>query len=418
MKTFKNIKSEDKAKLAKWVMLVAASAFFVLRSVQMISENSVVLAHPAATLYLLDYQFYYGTRTFIGSLISLFTYNITYQQIFTLNICVYIATGVSIIGMASCVLKKAIKENNTFLFFVSMLLFVFPYSVLRYANWIGIYDIYLALAAVLCSLVAGKKYVHWLCPVIFVMAIFTHHSFVLIYFPAVFFIQVYHILKSDFKKSYIASTVSGLIIAFVSAVYCVFFANSTIKMSRDELFAYMQDRLGTEVLNKVYIDVYYFNEKGNGLSIFREKEFSPEFLLNFFVFFLPVMLLFAALWYYYITNNDKKQFSKKEKKLHKKNSRFQLICGLLFLTTLLFGIALIFLMEEEPRWMTAATLSQFMILFTLINNKDPVIESCLIKKNTKKANIAMAALVVYCIVANFMIQPYFSDPMMITRIQQ
>lgn len=385
-----------KKEVSKWfrpVLLAVALIFFIVRAIQMITEVSTQLALPAATLYLLDYNFYIGSRTFIGSILTLLTPHITYQQIFIMNISVYVFTILSFFALGAYTIKKSIKEDNNFLFLVAILFIVCPYSLLQYANWVGTYDIYLCLFAVLCDMTASSERMHWLCPVLCVMAIFTHYAFVFSYFPAVFAVQIYNIITCKKKKGRILSTATGFIASFVSAVYCGFFANNTIKMSRDELYAYMENRLGTEVQNKPYIDSYYFDEDVYGmLKGFKNSIINSEFTKNFVLFFLPVMLFFTALWCYYIIKSEKKQ----------------MISGGFFILTVVVSVALIFLIIEAPRWQTAAILSQFLIFFVLIRKNNNVVLGCFNKLNSIPINALMLIFIIYNMVASFMIKPFFS----------
>ncbi len=358
----------------------------------MIMEVSTFLAHPAATLYLLDFNFYIGSRTFIGSILTLLTEHITIGQIFAMNITVYVLSIVSYFAMGVYTFKKSVKENNDFLFMAAILFIVCPYGLLQFSNWVGTYDIYLSLFAVLCAVLTSKKGWHWLCPMICVAAIFTHYAFAFSFYPAVLAVQIYNIVTSDKKLSRILSAATGLIVSFVSAVYCGFFANSTIKMTRDELYAYMAERLGTEVENKSYIDSYYFQDDVFGmLGGFKDSIVNKEFITNFVLYFLPVMLAFFALWAYYITRKEKKQ----------------IFSGAFFILTLGVSVALIFTIVEAPRWQTAAILSQFLIFFTVIKKDDPAILDCLEKLNKKPYIIAMAAFVVLSIAASFLIEPFY-----------
>ena len=376
----------------RYAVLAVALIFFAVRAVQMTMEISTFLAHPAATLYLLDFNFYLGSRTFIGSILTLLTDHITINQIFAMNITVYVLSIVSYFVMGLYTFKKSVKENNDFLFLAAILFIVSPYGLLQFSNWVGTYDIYLSLFAVLCAILSGKKGLHWLCPVICVAAIFTHYAFAFSFYPAVLAVQIYNIITSDKKLGRILSAATGLAVSFVSAVYCGFFANSTIKMTRDELYAYMAERLGTEVENKAYIDSYYFQEDVFGmLGGFKNSIVNEEFIKNFALFFLPVALGFFALWAYYITRKEKKQ----------------IISGAFFILTLAVSVGLIFTIIEAPRWQTAALLSQFLIFFTVIRKDDPTILNCLTKLNQKPYIIAMAAFVVLSMVASFLIDPFY-----------
>lgn len=380
-------------KWMRFAVIGAALVFFAVRSVQMIMQISTTLALPAATLYLLDFNFYIGSRTFIGSVLTLLTEHITYQQIFALNIAVYVSMIIAFFALGMHTVKLAVKEDNNFMFLLAALFIVCPYSVMQYASWVGTYDIYLCLFAVLCGVLSGTKRMNWLCPVICVIAIFTHYAFVFSYFPAVLSVQIYGIITNENRKSSIVSAVVGFVASFVSAVYCGFFADGTIKMTRDELYAYMENRLGMPVENKPYIDSYYFEEDVFGmLSGFKNSIVNDEFIKNFVLFFLPVMLLFVALWCYYII----------------KNSNKQIVAGVFFILTAVCSIALIFLIIEAPRWQAAAILSQFIILFTVMKKKDSAVTELMGKINILPVNVAMIVFIVYNISASFIIKPFFS----------
>lgn len=377
----------------RYIILSAALVFFTVRAVQMVTTISTQLAFPAATLYLLDFNFYLGSRTFIGSILTLLTPHITYQQIFILNISVYVIAVLTFLGMGISTFRKALKESNDLLFLSSILFIVCPYSLIQYSSWVGTYDIYLCLFAAIAVMMTNSEKLHWFVSVICVMAIFTHYAFVFSFFPALLAVQVYNITISDKKTGRIVSTAISFVVSFISAVYCGFLANGTIKMTRSELYAYMADRLGTEVENKPYIDSYYFKEDVFGmLGNFKNEIINDDFLINFSLYFLPVILAFSALWIYYITTKGKKQ----------------IISGGFFLLTVSVSVALIFLIIEAPRWQTAAILSQFLIFFTIIKKNDSTAIECLNKLNKKPINAVMLCFVVFSMIASFLIKPFFS----------
>ncbi len=374
------------------ILLVVALVFFVAKAIQMIVQISSRIAFSGASLYLIDYNFYIGTRTFIGSILTLLTPHITYVQIFILNLAVYIITVALFFIWGIGTAKKAMKENNNFLFFVSILSIVCPYALLEYANWIGVYDIYLCLFAVICCIATRHEKLHWICPVICVMGIFTHYAFAFSFFPAVLCVQAYYILTSQRKASRIASAGIGFAATFSSALYCGFFADSTIKMTRDELYAYMSERLGAEVENRGYFDFYYFQDEViEMLGDLSQDIINPTFITNFILFFLPVMALFLSIWCYYIIKGKKNQ----------------ILSGIPFVLTAIVSTALIFLIIEAPRWQAAAIISQFLILFSLVKNNDEKILEFFNKFNRKKINIAMFVFIIYNIIAALIIEPFY-----------
>ena len=375
----------------KLIFLILSITFFILRSIQMVYEVSAELAYPGATLYLLDFNFYIGSRTFIGSILTLLTSHITYQQIFGLNLFIYISLVVAFAFLLSHTAQKAITEKNNILFLILLAFITFPYSLLQYANWISAYDLYLCLFALLSALTALSKRAHWLFPLFCIMAVFTHYSFVFAYFPAALSVHIYCITTSENKKSRIISTAAAFLSSFVSAVYCVFFANCTIKMTRDELFAYMENRLGMPVGNERYIDAYYFNEDVAGMLDSLQKQINIQgFTKNFLLFFLPTMLFFCFIWLYCITKTKKKQI-------------FPLLC---FLGTGILNILLVFIIQEYPRWLTAATLSQFIIFFVVIKKEDYYIYDLLKRLNKADSDIWFLIYVVFAILGSLTIIPY------------
>ncbi len=366
--------------------------FFAVRVIQMIVEVSTQLSLPAATLYMLDYNFYFGTRIFIGSILTLLTDHVTYQQIFAVNIAVYIATILSFTALGIHSIKKAFKEDNTLLLLIVLLFFACPFSMVQYAGWVGTYDIYLCLFAVLCCITADTQKLHWLCPALCVMAIFTHYSFIFAFFPAVLSVQVYLILKKK-SKGLVVSTVTGFAASFISGVYCVFFADSTIKMTRDELISYMRERLGTEPQNLGYIDAYYFEKNAmSTLDSFRENLSNGSFITTFILAFLPVVILLVSLWCYHITKSQNKQ----------------IIARVMFVLSAAAGVLLPILLVEAPRWQAAATLSQFLIFFILVKNKDEILNDWLQKYNKPWVVNCMAAFVLFNLAATVIIKPFIA----------
>ena len=352
---------------------------------------SFKLAHPAATLYLFDYNFYFGTRTFVGSILTLLKDKITYQQIFGLNAFIYIAIIAAFVFLCLYSAKKAMTENNNILFLILIAFIVFPYSLIQYAGWIGSYDLYLCLFAVLSALTALSKRAHWLFPILCIMAIFTHYSFVLCYFPAVLSVHIYCIYSSENKPSRIASSALAFLSSFASTVYCVFFANNTIKMTRSELLSYMGDRLGMPASNERYIDAYYFNDEVADMIItLQTRVFNQGFIKNSVLFFLPIILFFCLLWYNCIIKT-------------KKNQIFPYLC---FLGTAAVNIALAFIIPEYPRWLTAATLSQFIIFFALMKKEEACVLNFLNRLNKTDTDIWFVIGVVVTVVSSLTITPY------------
>ncbi len=384
---------QNKKKLT--VTLILFAILYLSLIAYYICKYGLSLKHMGATLYLLDYNFYYGTRIFIGSIYALLFNHISENMIFAFNIAAYLLSVVLFFIVTKPCLDRAIKRKSITLLFVFFVFFTCPYSVLQFAGWLGAYDIWLILAALLCCIMSGNKYLKWFVPMICVAAVFTHYAFVFSLFPAVVSVQIFYILREDnrHKAGDIVSAALTFAATFLSAVYCAFFAGSTVKMSESELFGYMSERLGAEVGNRDYIINYYFSEdsvfqmlKNLALSIWN-KSFVKENI----AFFLPFFALIMLIWITCIKKSTRKQ------------DKFKF---LVFIAAFAVSSSVMFFIIEANRWRSAAIISQITIICVCLKSNDKILTEVIDTKDNDKWKSAMRYLAVYGLVIDVLSAPH------------
>lgn len=380
--------TREKEYKIKQAVLFAVYAVVLLRVILNIRRSYSTIAFDGATLYLLDYHFYLGTRTFIGSVLTLLTEHISVNAIFALNTAAFVLILLLLFGVfARQYTKDAVSSSDPVLFLLAVFFVSCPLSVIQFSEWIGTYDIWLCLFTVLCFLLADKKWLRWLCPAICVACVFTHYAFAFSFFPALisamFYLGVNHKKVSDFLLTAITFAAT-----FAASVYCAFFAQNTVKMSRGELFAYMAERLGQEVGNKGYIDFYYFDKVGQiqNLSLLGSDIVSRSFVPNFIAYVIPFAVIIIFFWIKAMLNSEKKS---------------QKFVYCLFIASFIVNCGVAFFIVEAPRWIAAAFISQILLFLLCRNHKDKAVDNALKSINNKNGIILTALTVLYYMVCSF-----------------
>ena len=370
------------------VFFTAAVAFAAIL-IFYIARFSFPLKHDAATMYLLDYNFYYGTRIFIGSIYTLLTDRISENVIFAANLAAYLAgVAVLFITLRSCVSSANELKNNTLIAVIPFFLLC-PYSVLQFAGWVGAYDIWLCLAMLLCCLMVRNNVAKWFVPAVCVCAVFTHYAFVFSFFPAIVCAQFFMITRENSKRKAgdILSATLTFAATFVSAVWCAFYAPSTAKMSESELFAYMSGRLGSTVGNWHYITSYYFSDSANTdmLGGLMKTINSSQLLRENLLIFLPFFLFFAAVWTGCIVKSKRK------------TDRLKFAA---FIAALIVSSAVMFFIIEANRWRAAAIVSQIALFYLCLKENDAPLKNLMAsfgKKRYSALLLALASYGAYCL---------------------
>ena len=352
---------------------------------------SFPLKHEGATFYLLDYNFYYGTRIFIGSIYTLIMKHISENFIFAVNLAAYFAFVILFLKCLSVCFKKSAEKYNPVLSALVPCFLICPYSVIQFSGWIGSYDVWLGLAMIVCCLAAENKAARWLIPVITAAAVFTHYAFAFSFYPAVVCVQLLLIFKKDSSRR--AGDIISLILSFastfISSVWCAFFAQSTVKMTEQELFSYMNGRLGDKVGNWGYITSYYFEGSSNTdmLSGLYKAMDSRQFNMENLFFFLPFFLLITAIWIGCIIKSKRK------------TDRFKY---LVFIGAFIVSSSVMFFIIEANRWRAAAIISQTVILCMCLKEDDEPVTGFFESINKTGFAVIPLALAVYglCVLLN------------------
>ena len=190
LKLIRIIKSQS----SKTKFLLLTLPFLVCFAAVLISwvtKYSFPLKHDAATLYLIDYNFYYGTRIFIGSIYTALMKHISDNFIFAVNLIAYIVCVLLFLRCLMIYFRKAAETCNITLAALIPCFLMCPYSILQFSGWVGSYDTWLCIAMIVSCFAAGNKAARWFIPIISVYAVFTHYAFVFSFFPAIACVQLF-----------------------------------------------------------------------------------------------------------------------------------------------------------------------------------------------------------------------------------
>lgn len=374
---------KDNRRIGTAVFFSAAAAFAAIL-IYYIVRFSLPLRHDSATLYLLDYNFYYGTRIFIGSVYTLLADHISENVIYAANLAAYLAGAALFIYTVSACVKSATElKNNTLIAAIPFFLLC-PYSVLQFAGWVGAYDIWLCLAMLLCCMMVRNNIAKWFVPAVCVCAVFTHYAFVFSFFPAVVCAQFFMITRknSGRRAGDILSALLTFALTFVSAVWCAFYAPATAKMSESELYGYMSERLGSAVGNWHYITSYYFSDAGNTemLGGLMKSIYNGRMLRENALIFLPFFLFFAAVWIGCIVKSGRK------------TDRLKYAA---FIAALLVSSAVMFFIIEANRWRAAAIISQVALFCLCLKENDAPLKNLMVSIGKKRYSALLLTLAFY-----------------------
>lgn len=379
--------------------LLLSVLFFFGVLVHYYVKFSLPLRGLGAPLYLLDYHFYYGTRTFIGSVFTLLTDHISADTIGIVNLAAYLVSVLLLLVLLFRSCKTAFQMDHPALIALISVFLLCPYSILQFAGWIGLYDVWLCLGTLLCCFLTSSR-AKWVVPVICVCAVFTHYAFVFSFFPVIVCMQLFLIFKKDSKSR--ASDIACFVLTFLftaaSAVWCGFFAQATVKMSESELYEYVCRRLGQPPLSWDYIQSYYFYGESNFKmlgSLVKYARSATMFQETIFLF-LPFFLVFAAVWVGCLIKSDRKI------------DRFKYLT---FLAALVASSAIVLFVVEANRWRTAAVLSQIMLFCFCLKEKDEPFYEFLAAAKQKWLPAVLYALTVYGALILLTVKPqsYYLD---------
>lgn len=373
MKKLKQILNKIKyeAVIMAMLFLVIALHFYI--------END--LLNMRSILFLLDYKVGFASRLLIGSIINIFVDNYTQALIDVINIGVLIFTALVISLLLARLVRRIEKQQRSFFLILIAILIFAPSGLKIIATQRGLLDIYWIIFTLFAVISLRSEKLKWLVPVFCFLGLANHYAFLFAFLPTIFAIIIYEIYKRPSKNNIRIGSVS-LGLSAVSTVYFAFFANKLLLMNRDEVYSYVLGKMDLKIIWEDYIDAYFFNMHRG-----YEVEGIKEYLTVLFEFNLQLMplgkilttflsafllLVFFALVFGISSKKAKDGWQKR-----------------IFLLNMILPIAALpsfILSPDFERWISYIIITQFLVLFYYIYDKNEIIlssiesiKNCLLK---------------------------------------
>jgi|GEM_PF-2366562 len=217
------------------------------------------------TVLLYDYSMGFCSRFLVGDILWRF------RDVYTEEFLDAVGRGAVLFAYACMavllgyVLRKANAENRKILWVLTLFALLFPLGVYQaHVPAIGMFDGYMMLIGMAAVACIPSRRLRWLVPPLCFLGLTVHYIFLLMYIPTIFSVLLYELAKKP-KKDTLGLFAASFGVSFFGSIYYAIFANRTLTVGREEMFAYMESKLPGAQLYIDYLDVYFFNQY-QGLS--------------------------------------------------------------------------------------------------------------------------------------------------------
>jgi len=347
--------------------------------------------------YLADYRLGICSRMLIASLVSLLSgekVTAGFLAVFTLLslLTAFILTAV----LLGRVIQVAETDIRPAVIVLAILFCCVGNSVMMYAYIVGMLDIYWYIFAALAVLCVKNKTARWLVPVLCVLGIANHYAFVFSFLPLILLLLYIETDTVQPPKGARALFWLSAAVSFAAAVYFVFIANATITLPQEDFIASIKSRTDLPVWADYFSGYFFFTDR-QGMEVGGVKgllealagtaaeSFRLQNTLRILAGAAPLLILFGFLWYKAIGFSS----GRREK-------RRLVLCALLPLCAL----PALVISSDLSRWVSAALMSQFAIIFYLLfSGNEAIHKSIALLKSKITANpLYLAAVLFACLV--------------------
>ena len=338
------------------------------------------------TPYFMSYQdFGLNARVVIGTVFRLFTEYISAKTLYY----TIIATIVCMNALAAITFGKIMRRSSEdrrkslFIFLILFLVCPFSFSYMFYGDNFGVFDIYLVIINFVIMHIVRYKKLRWLIPALCLIAVAIHQGYVMMYMPAVLVILVYETVNNRFKKSDIILFLLTTFAVGSASLYFQFFTPELGFGSSQAVVDFLEQRTDLNLLSDMIFVEYFINVNywaADGITIVKGFAFKYSAVVISAIF--PVILVLLSLWL--VAYKNAKSFKEKMTPL------LCLLCPLATLPMFVLGM-------DWDRWLSAVFISQFMLVFYLLDSGfDCVVNSAKkIKEYLCTYKVVLLAIILY-----------------------
>ncbi len=364
-------------------------------------------------LYLWDYNAGFTTRLLVGSVVGLFTDEITPTLIFRIAGISVLVSYVLHALLGGMVLRKSLIKKEYIITLFTLVFLLHSLTSLQNIRIKGCLDTYIYILFLLWMYFFDKYFSVYSAPVLCFVCMLIHYSYIFTFMPAVLALVFYGIFFSEDRKKRIACGASfgaGCAVTLSSFFYFVFAANEHLKMTSDELYDYMASRyvltpveelhvrklFNGDLFFRVYMDCYLYNKDRQlnqlggvkeELELIRREVINyvgTSVYLKYAAVFIPLFIAFAVLWI---------ACMKKVKGIKK-------LPYVVFIGMPVTLIPANLMSSDVWRWTSAAIICQLCVLFALYKKEDKALTEVI---NGDKLNDPQTKSVLCLIAAAYII---------------
>ncbi|HOU10226.1 MAG TPA: hypothetical protein PL044_03790 [Clostridiales bacterium] len=330
--------------------------FLLFEFVLMISEQTLdpwLLTH-----YLITYEFGLVPRGFIGSLLSLFANNITYNLVYAVSIVSF----TFLIAQISLLLGNAIKTSETdmkpSIKIFALLFLASPFSVTYLlGGYFGRFDLYWVIITLLSLVFLKKPAFRWAVPLLCAVAVMIHQGFMVTYMPALAIALLYEVCRNKYSKSSIAVFALSCFSMISVFLYLQYSVNHIPFDNPVEFLNHLAKRAAFAPEIALIYSEYFCSAKDWSQNVILPtlSIIGPTVVSLMLVFSAPLLIIFFYIW--------KQSFKTAESKFLK------FVFFLCAAAPCIFAAAALFAADLD-RWWAAVMNNQFIFIFYFIFSKE------------------------------------------------
>jgi hypothetical protein len=313
------------------------------------------------TPYLVTYNYEFVSRGLIGSLLNLVFPIITINHIYTLFflLSIFLCLFVSIyIGR---VIKTTDDTNKLIVIILATYFLINPTSIsylFTPENYIRM-DYFLIIITISCLWIISsveKPILLILIPIFCSVAILIHQTFVLLYFPTIYFFLLY--INLDKCKQIPYRVLLFLSFLLPTAVFInVMFFGGVASISYKEFIGLINSRVVDVPVSNMMIKYEYFRSIVDQFETFGRYDIGKKISLLVISLFLlsPISYIFVKVWKTFIGL------------ITKKPAKY---IALFLAVSPIFTIPVFFITTDWGRWIASAFICQFIVIFALLISRD------------------------------------------------
>ncbi len=343
------------------------------------------LSSFTTSIYAATYSLGFSSRLLVGSIIFLFTDFLTKKALYAVIIVSTVLMTAFVSYMLGYVPGRLDGDAGKGARTLMLLYAATPSSIIcLYRDiYFGRYDVYLILVTMLILVCLANNRLRWLVPVLCAVCLMIHQVWMFSFMPSVGILLLYSAYRD--KKKTVGAALCAVSYAVIIGLflYFQFFKPDLGYASADEMAEVLGKRTGFPINSNIYLGEYFSSvpELWSGYI----KKILIEDSIPDAAYLLPILLPVLAVLYGVWVNAFRL--------CDKKFMRFiLLLCMAAPVSTLVECV----MINDYGRWFTGMLITQFSLLFFLLNKKEDSVVASVEKLTaffSKRSYLAVAVAV-------------------------